>query len=113
MMHHHAFLFRLASTVGLCWLAIAGHGRKLKADDRPVVIVDAPVSGHIHPSICRTMDGTLIVVFKGTIVLMWARSTDGGQSWEWPVPIANSQGVFFLKIRLDRLARKPRKSVAG
>ena len=52
--------------------------------------MDARISGHIHPFICRTKDDTLIVVFKGANVLMRVRSTDGGQTWEQPVVIATS-----------------------
>lgn len=59
------------------------------ADDVPVHITQR-ASGHVHPSICRTQDGTLVVVFKGSNVLMRSRSTDGGQTWEAPVEIATS-----------------------
>ena len=31
------------------------------AQAAPVTIVKGPVSGHIHPSICRTQEGTLVV----------------------------------------------------
>ncbi len=60
------------------------------ADDTPVQIVPNPGSGHVHPSICRTKDGTLVVVYKGANVLMVARSTDNGATWEKPFPIATS-----------------------
>jgi len=60
------------------------------AADQPVAIVDHPVSGHIHPSICRTPEGVLIVVYKGANVLMCARSLDQGATWEKPFPIATS-----------------------
>ena len=56
-------------------------------EDQPVSILDARISGHIHPSICQTEKGTLVVVFKGANVLMCARSTDGGETWEKPVAI--------------------------
>src|SRR5439155_23468304 len=50
----------------------------LLAQDTPVVVATSPKArGHIHPSICRTKDGTL-VVYKGPQVLMRARSTDDG-----------------------------------
>lgn len=57
-------------------------------DEQPVAILDARISGHIHPSICRTRDNTLVVVFKGREELLCSRSTDSGQSWSKPVKIA-------------------------
>ena len=53
------------------------------AQDTPVTVAASPKSGgHVHPSICRAKDGTLVVVYKGPQVLMRARSTDGGKTWE-------------------------------
>ena len=40
------------------------------ADEKPVSILAARIGGHIHPSICRTTKGTLVVVYKGANVLM-------------------------------------------
>jgi Neuraminidase (sialidase) len=61
-------------------------------DDGVAVTVAASpkAGGHIHPSICRAKDGTLIVVYKGPQVLMRARSSDGGKTWEAPQAIATS-----------------------
>ena len=56
----------------------------------PVTIVKGPISGHIHPSICRTQDDTLVVVCKSGNSLIRSRSTDGGKTWERPVPIATT-----------------------
>lgn len=55
----------------------------LPAQDAPVTVAASPkAGGHIHPSICRAQDGTLVVVYKGPQVLMRTRSTDGGKTWE-------------------------------
>src|SRR5436190_17085570 len=63
----------------------------VRAGEKPVVVAPSPkAGGHIHPSICRTKDGTLVVVYKGPQVLMCARSTDGGKTWGAPAPIATS-----------------------
>ena len=62
----------------------------LPADWEPVSILAARIGGHIHPSICRAQDGTLVVVYKGDNVLMCARSTDQGAHWTEPKPIATS-----------------------
>jgi hypothetical protein len=90
MPHHSPFLLRIASLIGFCGLLFSARSFRLLADDQPIAIVSARISGHIHPSICRTKDGTLIVVFKGANVLMRARSTDGGLTWESPVAITTS-----------------------
>lgn len=63
----------------------------LPVEDAPVVVAASPkAGGHIHPSICRAKDGTLVVVYKGPQVLMRARSTDGGATWEPAEAIATS-----------------------
>lgn len=50
----------------------------VRADDNFVSILAKRIGGHIHPSICRAGDGTLIVVYKGANVLMCSRSSDQG-----------------------------------
>ena len=64
-----------------------------RAADQPVSIVAKRVSGHVHPSICRTKDGTLVVVFQapGRNELLRSRSTDGGETWSEPQPIATTK----------------------
>src|SRR5581483_1142693 len=60
-------------------------------DEQPVKINgSAKVGGHVHPSICRTKVGTLVVVFKSGQMLVCSRSTDGGKTWEKPEPIATT-----------------------
>ncbi len=79
---------RLLSFVGFL-IAVLSGGSLLKAEEQPINIA-AAVAGHVHPSICRTKDGTLIVVYKGANVLMRTRSSDGGKTWEKPETIATS-----------------------
>ena len=62
----------------------------VRADAPFVSILAKRIGGHIHPSICRADDGTLIVVYKGANVLMCSRSLDQGASWSTPVPISTS-----------------------
>lgn len=80
---------RFLLIVSLSWLATWTNGSRLQAEDQPIAIATA-LSGHIHPSICRTKDGTLIVVFKGANVLMRSRSLDRGLTWEKPELITTS-----------------------
>lgn len=81
---------RFVAFFGFAWLALLGDTAGSRAEEQPVSIVAARIGGHIHPSICRTNDGTLVVVYKGANVLMRSRSTDGGSTWEVPEPIATS-----------------------
>ncbi len=60
------------------------------AEIEPVAILSAKMSGHVHPSICRAHDGTLVVVYQGDDVLMCARSTNDGTTWSAPQQIATS-----------------------
>ena len=87
---HHTTTIRLVAIAGLCWLASLVHAARLEAAEKPVSILAARISGHIHPSICRTREGTLIVVYQGANVLRCARSTDGGRIWSNATPIATS-----------------------
>lgn len=73
-----------------CWLASLFQGACVRADEQPVSILSARIGGHIHPSICRTKNGTLVVVYKGENVLMCARSSDDGESWSTPELIVTS-----------------------
>jgi hypothetical protein len=90
MRRHQTVAVRVGAIVGLCLPAVLAHSSLLHAEDKPVSIVAARISGHIHPSICRTKNGTLVVVYKGANVLMRSRSMDDGATWEQPVPIATS-----------------------
>jgi hypothetical protein len=71
-------------------VSAAWFGGRLQADEQPVSILAAKIGGHIHPSICRTKNGTLIAVYRGKNVMMRSRSTDGGATWETPEPIATT-----------------------
>ena len=81
---------RRFSFAGLCSLLGLLHVATVQADEKPVSILAARIGGHIHPSICRTKDGTLVVVYKGANVLMCARSTNDGMTWMEPEPIGTS-----------------------
>jgi hypothetical protein len=81
---------RLLAICGLALLCCFGNTTGTLAEERPVAILAARIGGHIHPSICQTRDGTLVVVYKGANVLMRSRSTDGGGTWELPEPIATT-----------------------
>ena len=71
-------------------LVILAPVTSLKAKEKLVSILAARISGHIHPSICQTKNGTLVVVYKGANVLMCSRSTDKGSTWSKPEAIVTS-----------------------
>src|SRR6266511_538166 len=77
---------------GLLWLvSFTPWCMHAAGQDTPVTVAASPkAGGHVHPSICRAKDGTLVVVYKGPQVLMRARSTDGGKTWEQPEAIATT-----------------------
>ncbi|MGC3967769.1 MAG: sialidase family protein [Pirellulales bacterium] len=82
-----------ARRAAFCALVIAigqASGAASHASERPVSILAARIGGHIHPSICRTNEGTLVAVYKGANVLMCSRSSDGGATWDQPTPITTS-----------------------
>src|SRR5262245_66556087 len=64
------------------------------ADDWPPkpVRIASKVSGHIHPAICVSKKGTVVVIFSQSDMkdLRISRSTDGGDTWSKPEPFAPS-----------------------
>ncbi len=94
MSQHHSISIRLLM-VGCCLLAHLIHDTGIQAEDQPILIGKG-VSGHVHPSICRTKDGTLIVVFKGANVQIDDQHAG---------TVFVNGGVHFLKVNLDRVAK--------
>ena len=83
------------------------------ADVVPWPIVQGSLSGHVHPSLARTKDGTLVVVFQGKGMLMRSRLKPGAENWEaarlipgtdWrPAYIPKTPHVEIYPCSLDRL----------
>lgn len=82
--------FRIPAILILTVCALSTEHAAPAAELKPVPILDAKIGGHIHPSICRTEDGTLVAVFRGKAELLWSRSTDKGATWTKPEPIATT-----------------------
>src|SRR5262245_8784407 len=78
---------RLALIVGVLLPTTAFAGDAAK----PVRIASG-VSGHIHPAICVSKKGTVVVIFSQSDMkdLRISRSTDGGDTWSKPEPFAPS-----------------------
>lgn len=88
MWHRRQSILVLAAVVATLFPSL---GPARAGDDKPLKISgSAKVGGHVHPSVCRTKKGTLVVVFKSGQMLVHVRSTDGGQTWSAPEPIATT-----------------------
>lgn len=64
-----------------------------------------PVGGHIHPALCLTKQGTLVVVY-GQVNhrdLRITRSTDGGKTWTTPEPFGPTLKKTFYPGSLTTL----------
>lgn len=73
--------------------------------DLALVRIAKPVNGHIHPAMCLTGKGTLVVTF-GHINhrdLRITRSTDGGKTWAVPTPFVHTQGKTYYPGSLTTL----------
>ena len=72
---------------------------------RPVRIA-VPVDGHIHPAVCLGKDGTIVVTYGRTnhTDLRLTRSSDGGRSWEAPVPFVHTVDRTYYPGSLTTLA---------
>ncbi len=72
---------------------------------RPVRI-GMPIGGHIHPAVCITRQGTIVVTF-GQVNhrdLRITRSTDGGTAWSTPEPFAHTKEKTYYPGSLTALA---------
>ncbi|MBI1311370.1 exo-alpha-sialidase [bacterium] len=75
------------------------------ADLEPVRIA-VPVNGHIHPAICVSHQGTIVVTY-GRVNhhdLRITRSTDGGKLWAEPVPFEHTIEKTYYPGSLTTLA---------
>ncbi len=67
--------------------------------------IGQPVNGHIHPAICKSTKGTLVVTY-GHINhrdLRITRSTDGGTTWSTPEPFGPTVGKTYYPGSLTTL----------
>lgn len=89
----------LALVAGLAALAAAE-----PEPGRPVRIASG-VAGHIHPALCVTKAGTVLVVFSQADMrdLRVTRSADGGKTWSEPAPFEPTKGVKIYPGSLTTL----------
>ncbi len=91
----------LAAMLAISPLAFAG-----RENLPPPVRIETGVSGHIHPALCITAKGTLVVVFcksefKPHLI---TRSTDGGKSWSKPALFPHTTETAIYPGSLTTLA---------
>jgi hypothetical protein len=94
--------------IPLCWIAVAwpvlATSSALSADLQPVRLAN-PVGGHIHPSVCLTPGGTLVVTYGHVNHrdLRLTRSTDAGRTWSPPVAFPPTVGKTYYPGSLTTL----------
>jgi hypothetical protein len=62
---------------------VAGQADKPADADPKIVRIASKVSGHIHPALCISKGGTIVVIYSQADFkdLRLCRSTDGGRTW--------------------------------
>lgn len=93
--------------VACCFLTLLSSAFTAEpTDPKSLVKIGSPVGGHIHPAICRTEKGTLVVTF-GQVNhrdLRISRSTDDGKSWSEPIPFPPTVKKTYYPGSLTALA---------
>jgi hypothetical protein len=82
--------------------AVCGQGRELPLPVR----VGSAVSGHIHPALCVSKQGTLVAVYCQHEYKphLMTRSTDGGKTWSTPKPFPHTRTTLVYPGSLATLA---------
>ncbi len=100
--------YRSLNCVSLTFALVIGSaaGAPLRAAELQPVRIAVPVNGHIHPAICLTQKGTIVVTYGRVnhVDLRVTRSTDGGKTWSEPVPFAHTVKKTYYPGSLTTLA---------
>ena len=72
---------------------------------KPVRIA-VPVNGHIHPAICVSNSGTIVVTYGRVnhVDLRICRSSDGGITWSEPIPFVHTANKTYYPGSLTTLS---------
>jgi hypothetical protein len=90
----------------VCFVLVALFTSLVSAEEMTPLKIGEPVGGHIHPSVCRTVKGTLVVTF-GRVNhrdLRILRSTDQGRTWSTPEPFVHTVNKSYYPGSLTALA---------
>ena len=75
------------------------------SDDLQLVRIATPADGHIHPAVCMSQQGTLVVTY-GQVNhrdLRITRSTDAGKTWSAPAPFPLTEKKTYYPGSLTTL----------
>jgi hypothetical protein len=95
-----------AALVGWSFLAaVAAAAESASGEAAKPVRIAAPIDGHIHPAICLSPRGVLVVIYghKNHRDLRITRSPDGGRTWSVPEPFAHTVGKTYYPGSLTTL----------
>ena len=96
----------LRSFMGVCVTLVLPTLAAAQAADLQLVRIGNPVNGHIHPAVCISPHGTLVVTY-GQINhrdLRITRSMDGGKTWSAPTPFEHTVQKTYYPGSLTTLA---------
>jgi hypothetical protein len=96
---------RIFLGVVLFFLASLAHAAE-PTDPKSLIKLASPVGGHIHPAVCRTKKGTLVVTY-GQVNhrdLRILRSLDDGKTWSQPEPFVHTVKKSYYPGSLTALA---------
>ena len=96
----------LALTLLLGGMAVRAGGEDCaEAGPAKPVRIASDVSGHIHPAVCVSKNGTMVVIFSQADFkdLRLSRSTDGGKTWSPPVPFTPTEKISIYPGSLTAL----------
>jgi len=96
----------LRSLILACSLVLSATAVSADSDELRPIRIAVPVNGHIHPAICLSPKGTLIVTY-GRVNhrdLRITRSTDGGLTWSEPIPFVHTVDKTYYPGSLTTLA---------
>lgn len=90
----------------ICLSLFATRASAADTTDLVPVRIGQPVNGHIHPAMCLSKQGTLIVTFGQVnhVDLRITRSTDGGKTWSPPTPFIHTVNKTYYPGSLTTLA---------
>jgi hypothetical protein len=100
----YEYQMRISYAMMAAVLFVVGESTARAAELRPVRIAN-PVNGHIHPSVCLTPKGTLVVTYGHVNHrdLRITRSTDGGRTWSPPAAFPPTIGKTYYPGSLTTL----------
>lgn len=86
---------------------LTGFGLTAATADEPQgpIRIASGVSGHIHPAVCVTRSGTIVVIYSQSDFkdLRLTRSTDGGRTWSEPVSVPPTEKLSIYPGSLTAL----------